>query len=114
MSGFGAERSGVAWCSAKKAQTRSQMTSGSSPDPLQVGEERQLIARDLHKSFGRVTALVGVDCTVRPGEIVSLIGPNGAGKSTLLRILATTVVPDRGTVTICGTDALRHPVQARR
>ena len=43
--------------------------------------------RDLHKHFGHVRALDGLDLTVEEGEIHGFLGPNGAGKSTTIRIL---------------------------
>ena len=42
---------------------------------------------DLHKSFGDVTAVDGVDLTIRPGEVVALLGPNGAGKTTTIDMI---------------------------
>jgi ABC-2 type transport system ATP-binding protein len=51
---------------------------------------------------------------VRAGEAVVLVGPNGAGKSTLLRILATTVLPDRGTAHVLGHDVVRQAPAVRR
>ena len=39
---------------------------------------------DLHKSFGDVTAVDGIDLAIRPGEGVALLGPNGAGKTTTI------------------------------
>jgi ABC-2 type transport system ATP-binding protein len=69
--------------------------------------------RGLAKRFGPVVALDGLDLDVDRGEIVALLGPNGAGKSTLLRILGTTVLPDAGTATIAGADAVTDSVAAR-
>ncbi len=43
-----------------------------------------------------------------------VVGPNEAGKSTLIRILATLIVPTRGTATVCGYDVVRQPRQVRR
>ena len=59
-------------------------------------------------------ALAGVSFTVEQGEAVALIGPNGAGKSTLLRILATLIVPTRGTAALGGFDVERQGREARR
>jgi len=63
--------------------------------------------------FGRVTALGGVNLSVRPGEFVGLIGPNGSGKSTLLRVLAGTLAPDEGRALLAGTDLRRWPTRRR-
>ena len=52
------------------------------------------------KSFGAVHALTGVDLRVGAGECVGLVGHNGAGKSTLMNVLAGTLAPDEGTITI--------------
>src|SRR5581483_327558 len=54
------------------------------------------------KRFGATVALDGLDLTVARGETVALVGPNGSGKTTLLRILAGSVLPDAGRVTIAG------------
>lgn len=54
------------------------------------------------------------DCSLELGNgILGLIGPNGAGKSTLMRILATISRPTSGTVTLDGTDIVRHPSAVR-
>ena len=71
-------------------------------------------AQGLAKSFSGRSVLEGVDLTVCIGEVVALLGPNGAGKSTTIRVLATLTRPDRGSVCICGTDALAQPAAARR
>lgn len=56
----------------------------------------------VHKRFGRLDVLRGVDLTVWPGEIVSLVGENGTGKSTVVQCIAGTYQPDRGTVVVSG------------
>jgi iron(III) transport system ATP-binding protein len=48
----------------------------------------ELVVRGAHKSFGAVTALDGVDLTVRPGSLAAVLGPSGCGKTTLLRCIA--------------------------
>ncbi len=57
---------------------------------------------NIHKSFGPVRALRGVDLDVYPGEVHALIGENGAGKSTLMKILSGAYEPDEGTMTLDG------------
>ena len=56
----------------------------------------------LHKRFGDVQAVDGLDLSVAAGEVHGLVGANGAGKTTLLRILFGLVAPDAGTVTVLG------------
>lgn len=59
-------------------------------------------AKGIHKSFGRLEVLKGVDFVVEKGEVVSIVGASGAGKSTLLQILGTLSTPDCGTLSIDG------------
>lgn len=73
-----------------------------------------LKVREIHKSYGPVKALNGVDLDVGQGEIVALLGPNGAGKSTLVSVIAGLRRPDRGGVWLNGIDAGAHPDLARR
>ena len=60
--------------------------------------------KNIHKSFGALEVLKGVDLTVDKGEIVSIIGKSGAGKTTLLQIIGTLDKPDVGEVVIDGVD----------
>jgi lipoprotein-releasing system ATP-binding protein len=59
-----------------------------------------LIATDIHKTYGPLEVLKGVDIRIEKGEIISIAGSSGAGKSTLLHILGTLDLPDKGEIVI--------------
>ncbi len=59
---------------------------------------------DIHKSYGEVEVLKGINLEVAKGEIVSIVGKSGAGKTTLLQIVGTLLRPDSGKVVIGGVD----------
>jgi ABC-2 type transport system ATP-binding protein len=69
--------------------------------------------KNLHKSFGKLEVLKGVDLAVERGTIVALLGPNGAGKTTTVRILTTLLTPDSGTLTIEGLDVVKQADEVR-
>lgn len=63
-----------------------------------------VIAENIHKSFGELDVLKGIDIHVKEREVVAIIGQSGAGKTTLLQILGTLDKPTSGKVTIAGAD----------
>ena len=63
--------------------------------------------RNIHKSFGTLEVLKGIDLDIQAHEVVSIVGPSGAGKTTLLQIMGTLYKPDAGTVEIAGENVLR-------
>ena len=65
-------------------------------------------ARGLVKEFGGLRAVDDMSITVRNGEMVGLIGPNGAGKTTFFNLLAGSLAPTRGSITLGGSDVTRH------
>ena len=66
------------------------------PPPIEI--------RDLHKSFGELEVLRGIDFSVSAGEVICIIGPSGSGKSTLLRCVNLLEQPTAGSVLIEGVD----------
>lgn len=61
-----------------------------------------LTATNIHKQYGQLAVLKGVDIAINKGEIVSIAGSSGAGKSTLLHILGTLDKADKGTILMNG------------
>ncbi len=70
-------------------------------------------AQGLHKSFGDVHAVDGVDLRVQTGTVLGLLGPNGAGKTTTVNILSTLVAADGGRALVAGHDPARDPDAVR-
>ncbi|MCU0430922.1 MAG: ABC transporter ATP-binding protein [Cytophagaceae bacterium] len=82
-----------------------------------------LVARNIHKSYGSIPILNGIDLEVTKGEVVAIVGPSGAGKSTLLQIIGTLDKPDRGSLLIenqsiyqldSGVSAAKHILSERQ
>ena len=73
-----------------------------------------MVANNLRKSFGGLTAVDGVSFAIRKQEIFGLLGPNGAGKTTTIRMLSTVLSPDEGDVVIGGHSASRESDEVRK
>ncbi len=80
------------------------------PPPAAVPAVR---IRGLHKAYGSVRAIDGIDLDVPAGSVFGLVGPNGAGKTTTMQAVVTLLVPDRGTVEVMGRDAVADPRSVR-
>ncbi|MFI5312534.1 MAG: ATP-binding cassette domain-containing protein [Candidatus Dormibacteria bacterium] len=76
--------------------------------------EYAIRVQGLHKSFGKVDALRGIDFVVPRGSVLGVLGPNGAGKTTAVRILTTLLPPDSGSAFIEGHDVVRDAAAVRR
>ncbi len=85
-------------------------TVGDSADRV---DQPVLRVRNVHKRFGAVQVLKGVDLELHRGEILALVGENGAGKSTLVQCIAQTSVADTGRVEMAGQPLAADPVAAR-
>lgn len=70
--------------------------------------------KNLHKSYGDVQAVRGVDLEVVKGEIFGILGPNGAGKTTTLEIVEGLQKPDKGDVFIDGINAVVNPEEIKK
>jgi ABC-2 type transport system ATP-binding protein len=76
-------------------------------------DEEAIVVEGLHKRFGKIRALDGVDLRVRSGSVVALLGPNGSGKTTFVRILTTLLRPDGGRAVVAGRDVVKDAAGVR-
>jgi ABC-2 type transport system ATP-binding protein len=72
-----------------------------------VSEANPLEVRGLVKRYGELTAVAGVDVTVRTGDVYGYLGPNGAGKTTSLRMMLGLIRPTEGSVRVFGRDPMQ-------
>lgn len=77
-------------------------------------ENPSISVRNISRSYGSVKALDDVSFGVPKGELFGFIGPDGAGKTTLFRILATLVLPDKGTASVEGFDVVKDFKKIRK
>lgn len=71
-------------------------------------------AHALTRRFGVITAVDGIDLSVRQGSIFGLLGPNGSGKSTLIRMFCGVLAPTGGIVRVLGIDVADSPEKVKR
>jgi polar amino acid transport system ATP-binding protein len=82
--------------------------------PQESGDAKAIDVQGLHKAFGELEVLRGIDFSVARGEVVCVIGPSGSGKSTLLRCVNLLEEPSAGRVTVAGTDVTDPDVDIDR
>ncbi len=75
--------------------------------------ENIIEVKNITKRFKEKLVLDNISYEVNKGEIFGFIGPNGAGKSTLINIMTGILVPNNGTISICGYDILKEPLKAK-
>ncbi len=75
--------------------------------------ESAILLEDVHKSYGRVKALDGINLVVPKGRFYGFLGPNGAGKSTAIKLMIGILLPDRGRIVINGYDARRDIIRIK-
>ena len=63
--------------------------------------------KNLHKKFGKLVVLNGLDLNIKEGGIFAILGPNGSGKTTLIKCLLGMVIPNKGTITYKNKSVLR-------
>jgi putative spermidine/putrescine transport system ATP-binding protein len=81
------------------------MTSAASIEPAAAGGAGVAVQlQDLHRYYGSVHALDGLNLDIAPGELVALLGPSGCGKTTALRALGGLDDPDSGRIVVDGRD----------
>lgn len=79
--------------------------------PEALVEDREVVVEDLHKAFGDVQVLKGVDLTVRRGELVAIVGGSGCGKTVLLKTITAHFAPDRGRVLLADHESPERPLR---
>jgi len=69
---------------------------------------------NLTKRFKKITAVDGLDLSVRKGEIFGLLGPDGAGKTTTIRMLCAIMDPNEGSASVAGFDTVKEPEEIKK
>lgn len=70
--------------------------------------------KNLTKTYGGITAIRGLNFSIKKGEVVGFLGPNGAGKSTTMKIITGFMAPTSGVATVAGFDVFENPIEVKR
>ncbi len=76
--------------------------------------ETAITLENVHKYYGKVHALRGLNLEVHAGEIFGFLGPNGAGKTTTIRCMLDLIRPNQGRIKILGVDPQKHPQEVKQ
>ena len=77
-------------------------------------EQSLVEVANLHRRYGDVRAVQGLDFQLRRGEVLGFLGPNGAGKTTTMQMICGVLAPSAGMIRIGGVDLLENPIEAKR
>ncbi len=78
-----------------------------------MNEPAAIVARSLTRTFGKTTALTGLDFEIMRGELYGLVGPDGAGKTTTMRILSGVMLPTSGDALVAGHSVIKEPERVK-
>ncbi len=79
-----------------------------------MGEQSLVEVANLHRRYGDVHAVQGLNFQLNRGEVLGFLGPNGAGKTTTMQMICGVLAPSEGAVHIGGIDLLGDPIAAKR
>jgi ABC-2 type transport system ATP-binding protein len=79
-----------------------------------MGEDSLVEVANLHRRYGDVHAVQGLNFQLRRGEVLGFLGPNGAGKTTTMQMICGVLAPSGGAVRIGGVDLFEKPIEAKR
>ena len=73
-----------------------------------------IVVKNLLKQYGTQKAVHDISFALKKGEIVGFLGPNGAGKSTTMKMITGYLLPDAGTINVCGIEVDKNPMHVKR
>jgi len=75
---------------------------------------KSIIFKDVHKNFGKVAAINGLNLNISEGEVYAFLGHNGAGKTTTLRLMLGLLEPSGGIISVFGNNPIKDGNAVRR